>query len=223
MILTDTINNKSSLDLLQWHKRIREYMLTIDSKFDLSHRIDHVDRVINNAISIQNNEGGELAIIIPAVLLHDCIPVDKRSKLRARASQLSAEKAIELLHQWGYPQQYHPAISNAIASHSFSANLPTHTLEAMIVQDADRLDALGAIGIARVFSLGGKFNSTIYQYGDPFATHRELDDKAYSLDHFYTKLLSLHSTFKTKTGRLIANERTQVMQQYLKDLRNEIE
>ena len=60
------------------------------------------------------------------------------------------------------------------------------------------IDSLGAIGIARVFSLGGKFNNLIYEHNDPFAESRELNDRAFALDHFYTKLLKLHTTFKRK-------------------------
>ncbi len=208
--------------LIEWKNKIRDYVLKINHSFDSSHQIDHIDRVLINALSIQNKEGGELSIIIPAVLLHDCVPIDKRSKLRTKASQLSATKAHELLCQWGYPNQHLQTITDCIQSHSYSANIQTSSLEAEIVQDADRLDSLGAIGIARAFSLGGKFNNLIYEHNDPFAKDRELNDKAYALDHFYTKLIKLRSTFKTKTGITMAYQRTQFMLAYLDELKKEI-
>jgi uncharacterized protein len=214
--------SSTTINIKQWQQRCRDYLLSIREQFDLSHGIDHFDRVMINAYQLQQHEGGDLAVIVPAVMLHDCVPIDKRSPLRASASQLSADKATELLTLWQYPSHLIKAIGSAIASHSFSANLPTKSLEADLVQDADRLDALGAIGIARLFSLGGTFGSQIYNTEEPFATNRALDDKKFALDHFYTKLLSLHSTFKTETGKRLAEKRTKIMLNYLEQLQQEI-
>jgi uncharacterized protein len=209
-------------NLSEWHAVCRRHMLTIDTQFDPSHRIDHVDRVMQNALSINKIEHGNMAIIIPAVMLHDCVPIDKRSAQRSQASRLSADAAIALLQQWQYPEQYHAAIAHAIACHSFSANIEPTSLEAKIVQDADRLDSLGAIGIARTFMCAGKFNSAVYAVDDPFAQSRECNDKQYAIDHFYQKLLTLKERFQTPTGRKIATQRTQLMQRYLNDLAQEI-
>ena len=82
--------------LLWWRNHFRSYILELNHSFDISHKIDHVDRVLANAITIQNKEGGDLSVIIPAVFLHDCVPIDKRSHLRAQASELSAIKAGKL-------------------------------------------------------------------------------------------------------------------------------
>jgi len=90
------------------------------------------------------------------------------------------------------------------------------------VQDADRLEAVGAIGIARCFLTGGSMGTTLYDPEDPFADNRELDDKQYTLDHFYCKLLGLVDTMKTNAGRLEAIKRTEYMQVFLDQLGEEI-
>lgn len=208
--------------LKYWYSQCRNYMLSINHQFDTSHRIDHIDRVLKNALCIASTHNANLYVVVPAVLMHDCIPVDKRSPLRSKASRMSADEAARKLKKWGYPYPISP-ISEAIASHSFSAGLPARTLEAQVVQDADRLDSLGAIGIARCFSLGGVFGNQLYHADDPQGLDRALNDKAYTLDHFYQKLLSLHETFLTDKGRMMAFDRTEYMRQFIAKLMKEIE
>ncbi|STF26181.1 putative phosphohydrolase [Escherichia coli] len=81
---------------------------------------------------------------------------------------------------------------------------PPLTTEAKIVQDADRLEALGAIGLARVFAVSGALGVALFDGEDPFAQHRPLDDKRYALDHFQTKLLKLPQTMQTARGKQLA-------------------
>ena len=90
------------------------------------------------------------------------------------------------------------------------------------MQDADRLDALGAVGIARCIAVGAALGRPIYQAGDPFCTAREPDDAGASVDHFYTKLLKLADTMQTEAGRREARQRSDFMQGYLDQLRSEI-
>jgi len=115
-----------------------------------------------------------------------------------------------------------PQIYHAIEAHSFSANIPTQTLEARIVQDADRLEAVGAIGIARCFLTGGSMGTPLYEPSDPFAENRELDDRSYTLDHFYCKLLGLADTMKTQAGKAEAIKRTDYMKVFLQQIGSEI-
>jgi uncharacterized protein len=113
----------------------------------------------------------------------------------------------------------------AIEAHSFSANIKPRTREAMVVQDADRLDALdalGAVGIARCLMLGGAMGRPLYDPDESFPNARTLDDAANVLDHFYVKLLHLSSTMTTPAGQAEARRRTKFMREYLRQLGWEI-
>ncbi|MDH2433579.1 HD domain-containing protein [Pokkaliibacter sp. MBI-7] len=189
---------------------------------DAAHDLAHIERVVANARRLASTEGAELAIVLPAAWLHDCVNVAKDSPLRSQGSRLSADQAVVLLEQIDYPARWLEAIHHAICAHSFSAAITPRTLEAAVVQDADRLDALGAIGIARTFIVGGQLQRTLYSLDDPFCTEREPDDLYFGLDHFYTKLLRLEQSFITAAGRAEAAERTQFMWCYLSQLQQEI-
>ena len=110
----------------------------------------------------------------------------------------------------------------AVASHSWSGGGTPATLEAAVVQDADRLEALGAIGVARVFATGASFGAGLWHPEDPWAEGRDLDDKAWSLDHFERKLLKLDADMKTRSGRDLAKSRQGAMLAYLEALRSEL-
>ncbi len=90
------------------------------------------------------------------------------------------------------------------------------------MQDADRLDALGAIGVARCIAVGAALGRPIYLAQDPFCTAREPDDAGASIDHFYTKLLKLAGTMQTAAGRREAERRSEFMRSFLDQLRSEI-
>ncbi|HAT3700366.1 TPA: hydrolase, partial [Klebsiella oxytoca] len=94
--------------------------------------------------------------------------------------------------------------------------------EAKIVQDADRLEALGAIGLARVFAVSGALNNILFDADDPFADRRELDDKKYALDHFQCKLLRLPETMQTEKGRAMALHNARFLVQYMAKLSAEL-
>jgi uncharacterized protein len=110
----------------------------------------------------------------------------------------------------------------AVEVHSFSRGIIPTTLEARILQDADRLDAMGAIGIARLFVTGGALGREMYHLQDPFCREREPDDKRWNLDHFYRKLLKLESGMHTSAAKRLAAKRARVLEQYLQDLEEEI-
>jgi uncharacterized protein len=189
---------------------------------DAAHDLAHVRRVVANARRLAEACAADLTIVLPAAWLHDCVTVPKDSPQRKMASRLAAETAVSFLRTIHYPEQYLEAIGHAIAAHSFSAGIPPETLEAQVVQDADRLDALGAIGLARAYSLGGAMGRPLYHPDDPFCTARPADDAIATLDHFYTKLLSLAGTMQTAVGRQEAAQRTAFLHQFLAQLRQEI-
>jgi len=189
---------------------------------DPAHDISHVKRVVQNTLILTQAENGNTAISVPAAWLHDCVSVAKDSPLRKKASQLAAREAVRFLESVQYPSDLLPQIYHAIEAHSFSANIPAETLEARIVQDADRLEAVGAIGIARCFLTGGSMGTPLYEPSDPFAQNRDLDDRRYTLDHFYCKLLGLADTMKTEAGKAEAIKRTGYMKAFLQQLGVEI-
>ena len=189
---------------------------------DPAHDISHVQRVVQNTIRLTREENGNAAVTVPAAWLHDCVSVAKDSPLREQASKLAATAAIRFLESINYPSELLPQIHHAIEAHSFSANIETNTLDARIVQDADRLEAVGAIGITRCFLTGGSLGTALYEPSDPFAEHRDPDDRRYTLDHFYCKLLGLMETMKTEAGKAEAIKRTEYMRGFLGQLRMEI-
>jgi uncharacterized protein len=189
---------------------------------DAAHDLHHVRRVVRNALWLAKEEGAQLEVAVPAAWLHDCVGVPKNSPQRPYASQLAAETAVTFLQQQNYPAVYLEAIAHAIAAHSFSAGIPPQTIEAKVVQDADRLEAIGAIGIARCFAVGGMLARPLYHTPDPFCQTRPPDDSLASVDHFYTKLLKLADTMQTTAGREEAYGRTQFMLNFLAQLKREM-
>ena len=189
---------------------------------DPAHDISHVRRVVQNTRELTRAEGGNLAVTIPAAWLHDCVSIAKDSPLRKQASSLAAKEAIRFLESISYPEELLPQIYHAIEAHSFSADIATETLEACIVQDADRLEAVGAVGIARCFLTGGSMGTPLYESSDPFAKNRQPDDRQYTLDHFYCKLMGLADTMQTQAGRAEAKKRTDYMREFLQQFGSEI-
>ncbi|MGE7369996.1 HD domain-containing protein [Neorhizobium sp. NPDC001467] len=174
---------------------------------DGSHDIAHILRVFKNAMRIHAEEGGSGRVLAAAVLLHDCVAVEKNSPLRDQASRLAADKATAILQALGWEDDEVAAVAHAITTHSFSANLAPQTLEARILQDADRLDAIGMLGAARCFYIAGRMASALYDPVDPRGLERPLDDKRYAIDHFEIKLFKLAAGFKTEAGRQLATQR----------------
>lgn len=184
---------------------------------DGSHDLSHTLRVWRNASRIRDAEGGDGRILAAAVLLHDCVLVEKSSPLRSQASRLAAEQARTVLRDLGWSEEDIEQVAHAIEAHSFSANVPPRTLEARILQDADRLDAIGCIGIARCFYTAGRMDSLLYQSEDPDALGRPLDDRRFALDHFPAKLLHLRSNFQTAAGARMADERHARLQRFYEE------
>jgi uncharacterized protein len=190
---------------------------------DPAHDFYHIMRVYKNAEMIGPPEGSNMDILLPAVLLHDLVIYPKGSSKSSRSSDESADLAEDILHRHGYSQYQITRICYCIRVHSYTKRVVPASLEARILQDADRLDALGAIGIARTFSVGGSENRTLYNPNDPFCRlNRNLDDKQWTLDHFQTKLLKLEGSMHTKTAKKIARERTRFMILFMRQMQKEI-
>ena len=204
-----------------WEPRIVRF-ISEQPGSDPGHGLLHLKRVVGTAIALAVAEGARMDIVLPAAWLHDCVHVAKDSPDRKRASRLAATHASEFLERAGYPAACLPGIRHAIEAHSYSAGIPPTTVEAKIVQDADRLDALGAIGIARCIAVGAALGRSLYEPDDPFCERRAADDSGASVDHFYTKLLGLAGTMQTPAGRFEAERRTEFLRAFIAQLRSEI-
>ena len=190
---------------------------------DPAHDLAHIERVVRNARELTEAEGADWSVVMPAAWLHDCVFVAKDSPQRSQASLLAADCAVAFLKEKAFPASDWEAIHHAIAAHSFSAGIETLTLEAKVLQDADRMDALGAMGLSRCLMLGGHMGTALMSPVDPFCEEREPDDGRFTIDHFYRKLLRLEDTVKTESGRRLAVERTDVLREFLAQLRRETE
>jgi uncharacterized protein len=189
---------------------------------DPAHDPSHVVRVVNNARHLAQLEHARLEIVVPSAWMHDCVTLPKESPRRSEASRLAAAEATRLLAEWGCDPEWLPSIHHAIEAHSFTAGITPRTIEAKVLQDADRLDALGALGLSRSLMLGGFKRKPLYDVTDPFCETRKPDEHVAVLDHFYTKLLHLSGTMQTEAGRHEAEVRTAFLQRYLDELRREL-
>lgn len=190
---------------------------------DPAHDFSHCERVLANALRIARTEGGDPEVLATAAYLHDIANLPKNHPDSRMSSERSAERAEEILRAQGFSEGKIALARGAILSHSYSRGLAPQSLEGRIFQDADRLDALGAIGIARTFAVGGATQRPLYFAGDPFLeSARAPNDKLSTLDHFYTKLFSLGEKMQTPTGRKLAQERLARMRRFIEELREEI-
>lgn len=193
-----------------------------DAHPDPSHDFLHVQRVVKWAKNIAKKEGANLDVVVPAAYLHDVVVIAKNDPRRSQASTLSALEASRYLKEIGYPEDLIEAIAHAVSSHSFSAKIEAKTLEAKVVQDADRLDGLGAIGVARCFSMGGTFNRPFYSSHDPLCEERAPNDQLNTLDHFFVKLYKVAETLNTDSARVEGKKRLQFLKAFCENLKSEI-
>jgi uncharacterized protein len=189
---------------------------------DPAHDFEHIMRVYKNAERIAKKEGADLKIVLTAALLHDIISYQKSDSRSKNSSSESAKEAQKILQRYDYERDEIKIISDAINDHSFSKGVVPETLEGKVLQDADRLDAIGAIGIARTFAVGGAERRLFYNTQDPFCITRSPNDSKWTLDHFYKKLLLLEKKMNTKTAKLEARQRIKIMKQFLEQLEYEI-
>ena len=182
----------------------------------------HSIRVYKNALKILEKEGGQRNLVSIAALLHD---VDDK-KLFCTEDYYNART---IMNKYKIEQNVQESVIDIISNVSFrdNKNIIPKTIEGMIVQDADRLDALGAIGIARTFAYGGSRGTVIY---DPEIKPKNLYDaedylegSGTSVNHFFEKLFLLKELMNTDTAKVIAENRVLFMHEYLKEFFSEWE
>lgn len=224
-MMIESIAKELNMNWLYWEaefeKRMRE-ILEKHVQLDPAHDIFHVKRVVLMAKKMAHQENASLEVVVPAAWLHDYVNIPKDDPRRKIASKLSAEEAINFLKELSYPAEFHEAIYHAIEAHSYSAELVPKDIEAKIVQDADRLDSLGAIGVARCFVVAGRMNRRIYNPEDPLCLVRQPDDNKYTIDHFRRKILKLASGMHTPLAKEEALKRHRVIEDFLNQLLGEI-
>lgn len=200
----------------RWEGMFLDFLQGSDA--DVAHGIPHLRRVVHQSLALAAQEGACLDIVWAAAWLHDCVAVPKNSPDRSRASRLCARKASEFLETAGWDPRQIPFIAHAIEAHSFSAGIVPTTAEARVVQDADRLDALGAHGLARCIATGAAMGTGLVHPDDPWAADRPLDDISWSVDHFFAKLFLLPAQMKTEAGRREGHRRTALLEEFLRQL-----
>jgi uncharacterized protein len=189
---------------------------------DPAHDWAHIGRVAATAKKLCEGEAVNVECVLAGVYCHDLVNLPKNHPDRKNASSLAATEAIPLLQKAGFNEEEISLIQRAIIEHSFSKGLKPSCLEAAIVQDADRLDALGAIGVLRCAAVNTQMQSNFYDPFDPLAEMRELDDRTFMLDHYFVKLFKLPELMNTSKAQEMAKERVQYMQEFIQQLMTEV-
>jgi uncharacterized protein len=216
-----------ALDDLQGWQMVLEEIVSSAMDGDGSHDIGHIRRVYRNAVAIdagsKASEKCHPLVLLVSSYLHDIVNLPKNHPDRHLTSRLCAEKAVNTMARYGLGTEMLNEIAHAIEAHSFSAGITPRTQEARVLQDADRLDALGAIGIARCFYVNGRMGTQLFDEDDPLAEKRDLDDKSFALDHFEVKLLKLPEMMNTPTGRKLAHQRAKRIKRFRSQIIAEME
>ena len=206
------------MEIMNQLKNLKKISKIKLSKNDPAHDFEHIMRVYRNAEKICKTENGNKKLILSAVLLHDIVKIKNQKDSAIKSAKLSEK----ILKENNFFDDEIKIISDAIKEHSFSKGKIPSSIEGKILQDADRLDAIGAIGLARVFSFSGSNNRPFYDPNDPFSRNRSVNDNKWALDHFFEKLLTLEKKMNTKTGKILAKNRTKILKNFLKELKSEI-
>ncbi|HSD84270.1 MAG TPA: HD domain-containing protein [Anaerolineae bacterium] len=190
---------------------------------DSAHDFDHVLRVVAMADRIARAEGADRNIVRTAALLHD-IGLDGG---RAGHETAAAARAKEILLERGYDEVFSEAVAHAIEAHRFRSGPTPQTLEAQVLFDADKLDAIGAIGVARAFAFGAHRGQRLWgtvpdDYIDQL-NGVEADPHEHTAVHeFHVKLSKIKDRLFTATGKKIAAERHAFMVEFYAQLDREV-
>jgi len=188
---------------------------------DPGHDLEHCLRVAGWAIQCAD-EDVDPRECVAAALLHDLVNLPKDHPERASASARSASEARSILPRHGFDPAAVERIARAVEDHSFSRGAIPRDPLGDALQDADRLEALGALGLLRTISTGTRMGARYFHAADPWGHDRPLDDRRFSVDHFFTKLLTLPETLRTPVGRAEARVRASFLAAFLDQLSAEL-
>lgn len=200
----------------KFYEKLRERIKPYFEKAG-SHSFEHTERVYNLAVHIAKSEKADIDIVKTAALLHD-IARKKQEEYKGKIchAEEGAKMAKEILGAVNFPKEKINSVCHAIEVHRYSKGLIPKTKEAEIIQDADRLDALGAITIARIFDYGGKLNRPIHNPKLKPKEYTHNSESESSFIHFYEKILKIKpETFKTAETKKIAKERYKFVQEFV--------
>ncbi len=191
---------------------------------DVSHDFGHALRVLLNAEKIAKEENSDFDVIVPAALFHDLIVYPKNYPGKDNSQEESADTAEKILNTFGnFPKEKIEKVKTCILECSFNKGIVPKLLESKILQDADGLEATGAISIMRTYSSTGQMKRPFYNPADPFCKNREPNASKFALDLFYKRLLKVAGRMHTKTAKKIAKRRTDFLINFLKEFRLELE
>ncbi len=196
-------------------KELRE---KIQSNFEEggSHAFDHTERVYNLSLKLSKNKKVDLDVIKASALLHDVARLKEDNNEIECHAEHGSKMAEEILKEMNFPEEKIKQVIYSIKVHRHSKKIEAETKEAEILQDADRLDALGAITIARMFSTGGKINRPLYKPDIPFGKVHKGYHSESTIHSFHAKILKITpETFNTKEAKEIAKERYQFVEEFL--------
>lgn len=213
------------MSLTLWQSRFENWLQASWPQDDKAHDIAHLRRVWQSAQRIMQGTDADPLVVITACYFHDIVNLPKNHPQRHLASSKAAVETRRILSEDfpDFPVELHDAVAHAVQAHSFSAGITPETLEARIVQDADRLESLGAIGLARVFYTSGALGRALFNSEDPLGRDRQLDDASWTLDHFQKKLLRLPDTMQTEEGKRLAQHNVAFLVTYMAKLCAELQ
>lgn len=208
------------MTLTDWQLRFEHWLHETWQHDDKAHDVAHLTRVWHSAQRIMVGTGADELVVLAGCYFHDIVNLPKNHPERHLASAQAASETRRALQQvfTDFPADKIEAVAHAVHAHSFSAGVTAETLEAKIVQDADRLESLGAIGLARVFYVSGALGRSLFDSRDPLGRDRPLDDAEWALDHFQKKLLKLPETMQTAEGRRLAEFNARFLVTYMAKL-----
>lgn len=201
---------------------IEAYMKS--STEDSAHDKEHIYRVLNNALVIAEEEKNvNYDILIAACLLHDVGRIDQMKDPALCHAVVGSEKAKAFLLEQEYDETFAQIVSDCIRTHRFRKNAPPQTLEAKILFDADKLDVVGAMGIARTLAYQGALGAPLYTKLPDGTVSDGTGDVLYSFFREYKfKLENLYDRFYTQKGRELAEERRAAAEAYYRALYSEV-
>lgn len=218
-------------ELRSWLEKLMYEALAQEEFKDASHDYDHLLRVMSLAETIQTHEGGDLPTLWAAVAFHD-IGQERERLHGGDHAQIGAEMAANLLSNTAFPQDRIGAVQQAIQDHRMTGGKTPRSLEGRILYDADKIDCLGAIGIARLFCITGRYNQKIYstvppevsQPVDPLLVRQLRRRPDYSPSVEFELLFgNMPQRMTTATGRDMAQERFDYMRSFFTRLRQEVD